>query len=374
MVAAAAVPSGGPAGQADADFRTDVLVGPTIAMWEAMRRAEVGWAPIGEDRSVRELESTVAELLGKQAGLFVPTCGAANLIALMTLGQRGSRAVVPAQAHVLLYEEYGLSDICGLVPLALPVTEGVFDPADLENALAESELLGLPPTSVVCLENSHNASGGGVITEAQSRIIGEIAHRHGAAIHLDGARIFNAAAALGVPVRQLAACADTVAVSLNKGLGAPYGAVLVGAQGPIADARRHARRIGALSVHQAGIFAAAALVALRTAGQRFAEDNGRAATLAAGLRDVSGESLRVGAARTNIVIADIDESLGTAEAFTRRLADQRVYVLPWGRRSLRFVTHGQIADSHVERAVDVMSELVASRPKSGEGRVVKGSI
>jgi threonine aldolase len=286
------------------DLRSDICAAPTDAMWEAMRAARLGWATYGEDENVNELECRGAEVLGKEAAVLVPTCSLANLVALMVLAEPGQRVLVEDDAHIVVNEGGWLREIARL-------------------EIGE-------PAAVVCIENTHTRRGGTVLTAADTVALASRAPRS----HLDGARLANAAVALGVPVAELAAPCDTVAFSLNKGLCAPFGTILAGDAATIASARIVLRRLGVGTVHKAGIFAAAGLLALELI-DRLAEDHRRARELAR----------LIGAAEpeTNIVVADLGP--GAVE----RLEARGVRTMEFDGRT-RFVTHRLISDDDVDTA------------------------
>lgn len=277
-------------------------------MWEAMRAAELGWATYGEDESVNELERRGADLLGKEAAVLVPTCSMANLVALKAITEPGARVLIDPDAHILVNEGDWL---IGLTRLQIG------EPAD-----------------VVCIENTHTRRGGTVLTAAQTAELAARAPRS----HLDGARLANAAVALGVPLAELAAPVDTVALSLNKGLSAPMGTLLAGTEATIAAARGHLKTLGGATVHKAGIYAAAGLLALDSI-PRLAEDHRRARELAR----------LIGAAepQTNIVYADVD---------VERLRRRGVLAMEFAGRA-RFVTHRLIDDEAIARAAEQIASL-----------------
>ena len=347
------------------DLRTDALTPPTEAMWEAMRRAELGWAMRGEDRSVCALEALGAQMLGKEAGLFLPSCSMANLAALLALGRPGSQIILEATSHVATSEEWAAAEgqpgplcaLLGITPRLLGSARGVMPAEAVEAAILEGEAAGRP-ASLVALENSHNNAGGAAVTAAALAAVAQVARRHGAAVHLDGARLFNAAVALGAPAAELAASADTVAISLNKGLSAPLGALLCGSHVAISAARAAAGHLGAGSIHKAGIFAAAGIVALSTMVERLAEDHRRAARLARRLADVAG--LRVEPAQTNIVLAEITAPGLSSEALVEQLAAAGVLALARAGRRVRFVLHRLIDDEDVIFAAQAIAQVMHS--------------
>jgi threonine aldolase len=333
------------------DLRSDTLAQPTDEMWEAMRAAPLGWATVGEDASVNELQERLAALLGKEAGLWVPTCGMANLVALLTIAPRGSTVVLEASSHVLTSEAMGIEEIAGLEPWSLWAEDGRLDPVDVNEAFTDTGAL------MLVLENTHTRAGGAVLTPELTAELAAVAHRHGAYVHLDGARLFNAAVALGIPVSELAAPVNTVAVSLNKGLCAPMGTILAGRKEVIELAHRTLRRLGGASVHKAGIAAAAALVALDTLVDRLADDHRRARELGALLQEIPGLDVEPAEIQTNIVLVDVSGTELYPEEFLRLLAERGVLGLERDTSRVRFVTHRLIGDAEVARAAEIVAAL-----------------
>jgi threonine aldolase len=333
------------------DLRSDLHGLPTDEMWEAMRAARLGWATYGEDPSVNELQERVAGLLGMEAGLWVPTCGMANLVALLTIAPRGSTVVLEASSHVLTSEAMGIEEVAGLDPWSIWAQDGRLDPAEVEEVIVDRR------GAMLLLENTHTRAGGTVLTPALTADLAAAAQRHGAYVHLDGARLFNASVALGVPLRELAAPANTVAVSLNKGLCAPMGTILAGRAQVIELAHRTLRRLGGASVHKAGIAAAAALVALDTFVERLADDHRRARELGALLRQIPGLEVVPAEIETNIVLVDVSSTGLDPEQFLRLLGERGVLGLERDTNRVRFVTHRGIGDAEVSRAAEIVAEV-----------------
>jgi threonine aldolase len=340
------------------DLRSDLHGRPTDEMWEAMRAAPLGWATYGEDPSVNELQERVAGLLGKEAALWVPTCGMANLVALLTFAPRGSTVVLEASSHVLTSEAMGIEEIAGLEPVSLWAEDGRLDAAEVEELIVDER------AAMLVLENTHTRAGGTVITPELTAELAAAARRHGAHVHLDGARLFNAAAALGVPVRELAAPVDTVAVSLNKGLCAPMGTILAGGAQEIELAHYTLRRLGGASVHKAGIAAAAALVALDMLVDRLADDHRRARELGALLQEVPGLEVKPAEIETNIVLVDVSGTELDPDEFLRLLAERGVLALGRDTSRVRFVTHRLIGDDEISRAAELVALTVGEHART----------
>ena len=300
----------------------------------------------------------MAGLLGKEAGLWVPTCGMANLVALLTIPPRGSTVVLEASSHVLTSEAMGIEEIAGLEPWSLYAEDGRLDPVDVEEAVVETGAL------MLVLENTHTRAGGTVLSPEQTEDLAAAAQLHGAYVHLDGARLFNAAVALDVPVHELAAKANTVAVSMNKGLCAPMGAILAGRTQVIELAHETLRRLGGASVHKAGIAAAAALVALDTLVDRLADDHRRARELGALLHEIPGIEVDLAQIETNIVLVDVSGTEIYPDDFLPLLAERGVLGLERDTTRIRFATHRMIGDAEVARAAELVAATAAERART----------
>lgn len=336
------------------DLRSDLCSLPTEEMWAAMRAAELGWATVGEDVSVRRLEEAAAALLGHDAAVFVPTCGMANLAALLVHAERGDGVVLEAAAHILTSERMAITEIAGLEPFALWAPDGRLDPARVEETFREER------ATVLALENTHTRAGGTVVSVERTRELVDVAHRHGARVHLDGARLVNAAVALEVELSELARMVDSVALSLNKGLSAPYGCVLAGSGDFVEQARTRLLRLGGGTVHRAGLLAAAGLVALERMRDRVADDHRRARDLAERLGGVDGLRLDPERVETNIVLVDVTGAGCEPAAFVSALAEHGVRALERDGSRIRFVTHRLVDDAAIELAVAAAVDVVAS--------------
>lgn len=329
------------------DLRSDAVTRPTEAMWSAMRQAKPGWALAGDDPHVEALEARGALLTGMEAALLVPSGTAANLLALMVVPERGDRILLEAKAHILWAEESGYASLCGLAAHGIPGEHGAMPLDALERALCEESFGHRPRPGLVCLENTHNAEGGTVLTPAYLDRLVALCRRHEVPVHVDGARLFNAAAALGVPLSVLCRGARTVTLNLNKGLSAPYGALLCGARETIARARPALRRLGSASVHQAGILAAACLAGIDHAVEQCREDNQRAGELGARLAALDLAGASVAPVHTNIVLLQVPD----ADGFAAALRSEGVLVSRRDDRTIRLVTHRHIGADEIDRAL-----------------------
>ena len=338
-----------PHGAADrprVDLRSDTVTRPTPAMRRAMADAEVGDDVLDGDPTVGRLEAHVAELLGKERALFFPSGTMANQTAVWLLATRGTEILCDADAHVVQWEHAGLAGLNGVQARGVAPRPGrlVMDAAALAAAIRPPSPHA-PRPSLVCLENTHNGAGGVVTSVDALESLGAVARARGLPVHLDGARLWNAAAATGTPIDRLAAVADTVMVSFSKGLGAPVGAVLAGSAAALADAWVVRKRMGG-GMRQAGILAAGCLHGLAHHRERLADDHARARALADLVDGVAGA--RVVAPDTNILMIDLPHPVAAAVA--ARLAEEGVLVSPWSATRLRAVTHLDVDDAGIARA------------------------
>jgi threonine aldolase len=337
------------------DLRSDTITHPTPVMRRAMSEAEVGDDVYMEDPTVRRLERMAAEAMGKEAALFVTSGTMGNLVAVLTQTQRGDRVVVGSEAHIYYYEGDGERRLAGVDLVPVPNDErGRLDLALVKEAL---EAPG-PPATLVCLENTHNRCGGAALTAVETVAVAELARSHGARVHLDGARIFNAAVALGVPAAELAAPADSVTFCFSKGLSAPVGSILNGSADFIARARQVRRMVGG-GMRQAGVIAAAGVVALETMVERLAEDHENARLLAAELATLPGIGLDPASVQTNIVAFDLDG--WEPPDFLAALKDVGVLAVPFGPHRIRMVTHNDVSREDVEATLERIRTVCAAR-------------
>lgn len=337
------------------DFRSDTVTEPTEEMREAMRTARVGDDGREGDPTVRELEEYSATLLGKEAGVFVVSGTAGNLVSLMAHTTPGQELILERDAHMFWYEVGGMARVAGLVVNRVAGKDGVMAPEDVEAAVRGPNI-HFPQTGLICVENTHNVAGGMVASPAQMAAIKAVADRHGIPLHLDGARIFNAAIALGIPAREIAAHTDSTTFCLSKGLSAPVGSVIVGSKKFIEAARRMRKMLGG-TLRQGGVIAAAGLVALKTMVNRLAEDHANAKRLAEELSKIAGLAVDVSKVQTNIVRCKTSGLGVPAAKVSAVLAEHNVYVNPQQADTLRWLTHRQVTAMDVDEAVASMAKV-----------------
>jgi len=317
-----------------------------------MAAADVGDDVYGEDPTVRRLEERTAEILGREAALFVPTGSMGNQICVRILAPSGSEAIVESRAHVFNAEMAAMSALSGVLPRPVATPDGILTPERVEPWVVTDHPLR-PRTSLLCLENTANFWGGKVIPRRAQRRVVDLARARGIAVHLDGSRIWNAAVATSLSEKELAEGADSVNVCFSKGLGAPVGSAVAGNADFIAEARRVRKLFGG-GMRQAGVLAAAALVALEERG-RLAEDHALARRLADGLARIPGLALPYGC-DTNIVIFVVPEGASAAD-WARRFRDRGVLCAAYPGEEIRMVTHRDVGPSDVERALNAAGEL-----------------
>ena len=343
------------------DLRSDTVTRPGPAMREAMAGAVVGDDCFGEDPTVRQLEERVAERLGKERALFCPSGIMANQVGILAQGRPGTEVLAEARAHLIHYEEGSIAAHGGMAVRAIPSADGILQPGELRWALRPESPFH-PRVSLLALENTHLDSGGRVMTVEQVAAVSTVAHEAGLAIHMDGARLWNAAVAAGCAPAELAEPVDTVMVSLSKGLGAPVGSVLAGPARVIKSGWRIRRRLGG-QMRQAGILAAAALHALDGWRERLAADHRRASELAAGLGSLPG--VRVDPPETNIVMIEVSGAGLEPSELLARLAARGVGMVPFGRTRVRAVLHRDVDDEGVRVAIEAFEAAVGGGASKG---------
>lgn len=343
------------------DFRSDTITEPTEEMREAMHRAKVGDDGREGDPTVRELEEYSAQLLGKEAGLFVISGTMGNLVSILAHTRHGQEVILERDAHIYWSEVGGVAGVGGLVVNRVPGTDGVLAPSDVEAAIRPARLHA-PVTGLICMENSHNTAGGTVWTPAQMAAVKAVAERHGIPIHLDGARIFNAAVALGVPAQEIARHTDSATFCLSKGLSAPVGSVIVGSKAFIQTARKMRQMLGG-TTRQGGVIAAAGLVALRTMIDRLAEDHAHARLLAEKLSTIPGLEVHVKKVQTNIVRTKTSGLGVPAATVAEKLAQHNLYVLAQQADTLRWLTHRHVTAGDVDEAATATAKVAEALRK-----------
>ena len=338
------------------DLRSDTVTLPTPEMREAIARAELGDDVYGEDPTVNRLEAMAASAMGKEAALLVPSGTMGNLASMLTHCARGTRAIVGSQSHTNLYEAGGASALGGIVLTPVTNTEdGELDAGELAHELATPADDHFAQPSLVVVENTHNRCGGAPIKLSHMAEVSEAAHRRRIPLHLDGARIFNAALALETTPKEIASVADTVSFCLSKGLGCPVGSLLCGSREFIARAHRTRKVLGG-GMRQAGIIAAGGIVALTSMVDRLADDHQNARALAQGFGLVAGINVRPVANRTNMVVFDVDGDADAARRFAAGMKQRGVLISPRDATSFRAVTHYGISRADIDRAVAVAAE------------------
>ena len=342
------------------DLRSDTVTKPTPAMREAMAKAEVGDDVYGEDPTVNRLQEMAAEMMGKEAGLFVASGTMGNLAGVLAHCQRGDEVIVGNKAHTFLFEAGGISVLGGVHSCQLPnQPDGSLALEDIEVAIRPDDPHD-PITRLICLENTHNRCGGTYQTPEYMNRVSEFAHRRGLSVHLDGARIFNAAAVQGIKAKELAGPVDSVTFCLSKGLCAPVGSVLCGSKEFIRKAHRLRKMLGG-GMRQAGILAAAGIVALETMTGRLSEDHARARKLADGLKQVPGLVLDPEVPATNMIFLSLTPEVksDTSEVI-EKLKRRGILAGVTGQRSFRLVLHYWIDDTGVKKTVAAFRAAVQS--------------
>jgi threonine aldolase len=346
------------------DLRSDTVTRPTAAMRRAMAEAEVGDDVYGDDPTVLRLEARVAALAGLEAAVFVPSGTMGNQVAVKCHTEPSDEVLLDAESHIFLYEQGGIGANSGC--LAHPVAGdrwGVVPEAVDEFMRDENEHVAR--VKLVCLENTHNYRGGTIVPLDRLRAVVACARARGVRVHLDGARLWNASVATGVAIREWVAGVDTVMMCFSKGLGAPVGSILVGGAEVVRRARRHRKRWGG-AMRQVGVLAAACLHALDHHLERLAEDHRRARALAAGLAAAPG--VAVPAPETNIVLVTLEHAALDPDAMQSALEARGVRMVPFGARRLRAITHLDVDDAGIARAVEVFQTVASEAVGAGSGR------
>jgi threonine aldolase len=353
------------------DLRSDTVTLPTEEMREAMRRAELGDDSREGDPTVRRLEQAAAAITGKEAALFVSSGTMSNLVALLAHTGRGGEVLLDGDSHIMRSEMGGIAALAGLFYRTLPSTRGAPALAAVAEHLSERLNANRLATALVCVETTHNSAGGAVIPLDYLARLRALTNEKGVPVHIDGARIFNAAVALGVPAAEIARHGDSIGFCVSKGLSAPFGSVLCGSAAFVERARAYRRMVGG-GLRQAGIMAAAGLVALERMIDRLAEDHARARRIAEGLHTIDRRLTDPALVDTNIVMLELGHTGADAKTWLAALAAEGLRSSgPWSPTSLRFVTHRHIDDAAVDQAIAIVravhTKLMRKKPLARAG-------
>ena len=341
------------------DLRSDTVTLPSEEMREAIYRAELGDDVFGEDPTVNRLERMAAQRVGKESALLVVSGTMGNLVSILARCGRGEEIILGDVSHTFLYEAGGISALGGIHPHTVRnQPDGTVRLEDIEAAI-RADNVHFPRTRLICLENTHNRCGGAALSAEYMAAVAALARRHQLGVHLDGARVFNAAVALDVDVKELTQHVETLTFCLSKGLAAPVGSVICGPEEFIAEARRIRKVVGG-GMRQAGVIAAAGIVALDEMIDRIQEDHENAARLARGINEIDGLSIDLARVQTNIVYFDVADDQKPAEEILARLASKGVKILKLGPRRFRAVTHYGITSADIDQVVSALAEVMKS--------------
>ncbi|KAK9146391.1 hypothetical protein Sjap_006294 [Stephania japonica] len=353
------------------DLRSDTVTKPSEAMRAAMAKAEVDDDVLGADPTAVRFEEEMARIMGKEAALFVPSGTMGNLISVLVhCDVRGSEVILGENSHINIYENGGISTVGGVHSRTVKNNEdGTMDIGLIEAAIRDPEgELYYPTTRLICLENTHANCGGRCISVEYTDEVGELAKKHGLKLHIDGARIFNASIALGVPVHRLVQAADSVSVCLSKGLGAPVGSVIVGSKTFIAKAKRLRKTLGG-GMRQIGILCAAALVGLHENVSKLEGDHRKAKTIADGLNQIKGLRADNSTVETNLVFFDVLKSSNiVVDELCKVLEENGILVMPVSSSSIRIVLHHQISESDVHYALSSIQQAMIQLKAEQNGK------
>ena len=339
------------------DLRSDTVTLPTRSMLDAIASAHLGDDVFQEDPTINKLESLAAETMGKEAGLLVPSGTMANLTSVLSHCDRGSEVILGDQAHTFMYEAGGISAFGGIHSRQISnQPDGTLKLEDIEGAVRQDNV-HFPPTRLICLENTHNRCSGMPLTVEYTKNVAELAGDHGISVHVDGARIFNAATALGVNVRELSEPVDSVSFCLSKGLSAPVGSLVCGSQDFIAQARRNRKALGG-GMRQAGIIAASGIVALTTMVDRISDDHRNARTLAEGIAKINGLSIALDTVRTNIVYFSLELHDIPGEVLVSRMSELGIHFFELSPHTYRLVTHSDVDKNDMKATLEAFKTVM----------------
>ena len=340
------------------DLRSDTITLPTKEMLDAIDRADLGDDVFQEDPTINQLEELAAKRFNKQAALFVPSGTMANLIAVLSHCQRGDEVILGDQAHTFLYEAGGISSFGGVHSRQLVnQADGTIAIDDIKHAIRKEDV-HFPTTRLICLENTHNRCFGMPLSSDYVNSVAEVAKNNSILVHVDGARIFNAAVSLGTPVAELTDEIDSVSFCLSKGLSAPAGSLLCGSENFIYRARRNRKALGG-GMRQAGILAAAGIIALENMTERIADDHQNARALAEGISDIKGISIDLDKIQTNIIYFSLDHPKIESSLFLDKMCEKNIHFFELGPSWYRLVTHNGISKDDVSNVVEEFHQLLS---------------
>lgn len=337
------------------DLRSDTITLPTREMMEAVQEAELGDDVFGEDPTMNKLEKMAASRMGKEKALFVTSGTQGNVVSMLTHTHHGDEVIMEAQSHVFLYEVGAMAALGGLMAHPVPGHNGVLRPEDVETAI-RGENIHFPKTQLLCVENTHNNAGGIAVTPQEMKALAAVVKPRGIRMHLDGARVFNAAIALNTDVKNLTKEADSVMFCLSKGLSAPVGSMVCGSEAYIERARKVRKMLGG-GMRQAGILAACGIVALEKMVDRLREDHANARALAEGLAEMKGISIDMEKVQTNILVFDVS-GLGGSQKVVSELEKKGVRCLPRDETHIRMVTNRMVSAEDIDRALEKIREVL----------------
>jgi threonine aldolase len=330
------------------DLRSDTVTKPTEEMRKASYLAEVGDDVYSEDPTVNKLEETAADILGKEAAVFVTSGTQGNQVAVLTHCRPGSEILLESESHIFYYESAAVAAFAGVQTRTIKGNRGAMDPKDIQNAIRSTDI-HYPETSLICLENTHNRAGGAVVPISNMKDIYEIAQKSNIPVHVDGARLFNAAVAANRSVKEFTQFSDTVQICLSKGLGAPVGSILAGSKEFILTARKWRKRLGG-GLRQAGVIAAPGLIALTKMRERLAQDHSNAQRLAEGIQNINGIKVK-NEVETNIVLVDVEDLNSSSDQFVESLKKEGVLAGTFGPTLVRFTTHYDVSIEDIDKAL-----------------------
>ncbi|OOE10757.1 low-specificity L-threonine aldolase [Fictibacillus arsenicus] len=337
------------------DLRSDTLTQPTKRMRQAIFEAKVGDDVYGEDPTINKLEELAAEMLGKEDALFVTSGTQGNQLAVLGYCSPGDEIIVESESHIFFYEGGAISALAGVQPRVIKGIKGEMNPKEVKSAI-RSEDIHFPDTSLICLENTHNRSGGSVVSTGNMKDIFEVAKQASIPVHIDGARLFNAAVASNKKVTDYTQYCDSVQICLSKGLGSPVGSLLAGKKELIQKARKWRKRLGG-GLRQAGFLAASGIISLTEMVDRLAEDHEKAMRLANAIEDINGLSLK-NRPDTNIVIINIEKTHKSNEEFLEDLKKEGVLAVSFGEGQIRLTTHYDVGFDDIEQAISALKKIV----------------